>query len=204
LYSADQLFQFDSSTILVNGRNSYGFVNPDNWTFHEITHNAPFAAFSPSATGWTFGSQWHKEYFLDFNPGIPECFDYLNVFPFSMQSVNTSDTEIQATITDMGEVMEVVIPLTDLPVTTAQGCYLGVTANEPENFTVFPNLTDGMVTITHAAGVKEIRVYNIIGKLVLTMEAGQDMQTSVDLGECAPGTYLIRVDGSSVQRLVKR
>ncbi|WP_430402259.1 T9SS type A sorting domain-containing protein [Fluviicola sp.] len=203
LYSADQLFQFDSSTILVNGRNSYGFVNLDNWTFHEITHNAPFAAFYPSANGWTFGSHWLKEYFLDFNPGIPECFDNLNVFPFSMQTVNRTDTAIQASITDMGEVMDIVIPVSDLQATLNQGCSLGIQETEQGSFIVSPNPTTGTVSITHPDGAGEVLVYDIFGKLVLSTQTQTATQTKIDLSGEAPGIYLIKIDGMGVNRVVK-
>nr|WP_294862173.1 T9SS type A sorting domain-containing protein [uncultured Fluviicola sp.] len=203
LYSVDQLFQFDSSTVLVNGRNSYGFINLDNWTFHEITHQAPFSAFYPSAYGWTFGSHWLKEYFLDFNPGIPECFTNLNVFPFSMQAVNTTDTAIQATITDMGEVTDVVIPMSDLQATLAHGCELGLEETEQGNFTISPNPTTGTVSITHPDGARKVLVNDIFGKLVLSTQTQTATQTGIDLSQESPGVYLIQIEGMGVKRVVR-
>jgi len=203
LYSADQLFRFDSSTILVNGRNSYGFINMDTWTFHEKPHDAPFAAFYLSTNGWTFGSHWSKEYFLDFNPGIPECFPNFSVFPFPMQSVNTTDTSIQATITNMGEVTDVVIPMTDLQATLVHGCDLGLEETEQGSFTLSPNPTTGTVSITHPDGVGEVLVYDVFGKLVLSINTQTATQTCIDLSEEAPGIYLIRIDGMGVKRVVR-
>lgn len=203
LYSADQLFLFDSNKVLVNGRNSYGFINTDTWTFHEKPHDIPFAAFYPSANGWTFGSHWLKEYFLDFNPGIPMCFPDVSIFPFPMQSVNTTDTTIQATITDMGEVTDVVIPMTDLQATLAHGCSLGLEETEQGSFTLSPNPTTGTVSITHPDEAAVVFVYDVFGKLVLSTQTQTTTQTSIDLSGEAPGVYLIRIDGMGVRRVVR-
>lgn len=203
LYSADQLFQFDSSTILVNGRGSYGFMNTDNWTFHEMKHEVPFCAFSPSANGWSFGSHWNKDYYLNFNPGIPECFENLNVFPFAMPAVIATDTIIQATIIDMGEVMDVVIPVSDLQATIEQGCYLGLEETELASFSASPNPTSGEILIEHPEGVEKVQIYNILGKLILETEPQSANQTAIDLSAQAPGTYLIKIDGMKVKRVVK-
>ena len=203
LYSADQLFQFDSTRILVNGRNSYGFINTNNWTFHEFVHELPFSAFHPSANGWTFGSHWQKEYFLNFNPGSPECLTTLNVMPFPMQSVNVTDTVIQSTITDMGEVMDVVIPISDLQATVAHGCYLELEETEPGSFTISPNPTAGPVNIMHPDGAGEVFVFDIFGKCVLSTKTQTATQTGIDLSAESPGIYFIQVDGMGVKRVVR-
>jgi hypothetical protein len=196
LYSVDQLFPYDSNTVLVNGRTSYGFVNTHIWTFHEMVHHVPFCAFYPSSNGWSFGSHWAKNYFLDFNPGAPECFENLNVFPLPMTPTSTVSSIIQATITDMGEVMDVVIPVTDLQATLVQGCNLGLEETEQESIRIAPNPTTGKVSITHPEGAREVLVFDIFGKLVLNTQTQASTQTGIDLSEEAPGIYLISVDGS--------
>lgn len=203
LYSADQLFLFDSNTVLVNGRESYGFINTDSWSFHEMVHDVPFCAFYQSVNGWSFGSHWHKDYFLNFNPGVPECFSSLNVMPFPMPAVITTDTTIQATIIDMGEVMDVVIPMSKLQATVVQDCSLGLDETTGESFEVSPNPTSGEVHIKHPEDVKEIVVYDIFGKPVWSSKPQTAKQTIIDLSEEAPGIYLIQIDASEVKRLVK-
>lgn len=203
LYSVDQLFPYDSNTVLVNGRTSYGFVNTHTWTFHEMVHNVPFCAFYPSSNGWSFGSHWAKDYFLDFNPEAPECFENLNVFPLPMTPTSTVSSIIQGTITDMGEVMDVVIPVTDLQATLAQGCNLGLEETEQGSFTVSPNPTAGPVTIAHPESASEVLVYDIFGKLISSRKPQTATQTMVDLSGQAPGVYLIKMEGMGVQRVVK-
>lgn len=195
MYSADQLFPYNDSTILVNGRGSYGFINTNSWSFHEFIHDVPFCAFYPSANGWTFGSHWHKEYFLDFNPGSPACLATLNVMPFAMLPVIAADTAIQATITDMGEVLDVVIPVTDLQATLAHGCSLGLEETEQGSIQIAPNPTTGKVSITHPEGAREVLVFDVFGKLVLSTKTQATAQTGIDLSGEAPGIYLISVDG---------
>ncbi|WP_343633399.1 T9SS type A sorting domain-containing protein [Fluviicola sp.] len=203
LYSADQLFLFDSNTVLVNGRTSYGFINTANWTFHEMVHNVPFCAFYPSANGWSFGSHWSNDYYLDFNPGVPECFSGLNVMPFPMPAISATDTAIQAMITDMGEVMDVVIPITDLQATVIQDCSLGLDEAEQGSFRAAPNPTTGLISIEHPESVEELFVYDIFGKLVLSSKTQQAKETIIDLSGEAPGVYLIRINGKGVKRVVR-
>lgn len=203
LYSVDQLFPYDSNTVLVNGLGSYGFVNTDNWTFHEMDHEVPFCAFYPSSNGWSFGSHWQKEYFLDFNPGSPECFENLNVFPLPMTPTSTVSSIIQATVTDMGEVLDVVIPVTDLQATLAHGCNLGLEEPEQGSIQIAPNPTTGKVSITHPEGAKEVLVFDIFGKLVLSSKPQTTSQTMVDLSGQAPGVYWIKIEGMEVKQVVK-
>lgn len=203
LYSVDQLFPYDSNTVLVNGRSSYGFVNTHIWTFHEMVHNVPFCAFYPSSNGWSFGSHWAKNYFLDFNPGTPECFENLNVFPLPMTPTSTVSSIIQVTITDMGEVMDVVIPVTDLQATLAQGCNLSLEEPGQGSFTVSPNPTAREVIIAHPDKAREVFVYDIFGKLVLHTQAQTATQTVIDLNLQAPGVYLIKMEGMGVKRIVR-
>lgn len=118
-----------------------------------------------------------------------------------MQSVNTTDTAIQATITDMGEVVDIVIPVGELQATLFQGCSLGLEETGQESFTVSPNPTAGTVSITHPNGTGEVFVYDIFGKLVLSTQTAT--QTSIDLSGEAPGIYLIQIDGMEVKRVVR-
>lgn len=203
LYSVDQLFPYDSNTILVNGRSSYGFVNTHIWTFHEMVHNVSFCAFHPSSNGWSFGSHWAKDFFLDFNPGAPECFENLNVFPLPMTPTSTVSSIIQATITDMGEVMDVVIPVSDLQATIVQNCYLGLEETETGSFSISPNPTAGSVTIVHPESAGEVLVYDIFGKLISSSKPQAAAQTIIDLSGQAPGVYWIKIEDIGVKQVVK-
>jgi hypothetical protein len=82
---------------------------------------------------------------------------------------------------------------------------LSIEAEEnPDGFQIYPNPTDGVVTIEHPEGTKEVLVYNLVGKLILKTEVGEGTLTRIDLHEQPSGTYLIKVDGSQVKRLVKQ
>lgn len=71
-------------------------------------------------------------------------------------------------------------------------------------FQIYPNPTDGVVTIEHPEGTKEVQVYNVVGKLILKTAVGEGTLTRINLNEQPSGTYLIKVDNSQVKRLIKQ
>lgn len=73
-----------------------------------------------------------------------------------------------------------------------------------EVFQIYPNPTDGIVTIEHPEGTKEVQVYNVVGTLILKTAVGEGTLTRIDLNEQPSGTYLIKVDGSQVKQLIKQ
>jgi bacillolysin len=79
--------------------------------------------------------------------------------------------------------------------------------SEEENegaFRIYPNPTDGIVTVEHPEGTKEVLVYNVVGKLILQTEVAGGTLTRINLNGQPSGTYLMKVDGSQVKRLIKQ
>lgn len=71
-------------------------------------------------------------------------------------------------------------------------------------FQIYPNPTDGIVTIEHPEGTKEVQVYNVVGTLILKTAVGEGTLTRINLNEQPSGTYLIKVDNAQVKRLIKQ
>ena len=82
---------------------------------------------------------------------------------------------------------------------------IGVEENSDSHIVVHPNPTDGIANV-HCNDAKEIRVYNILGVLVKTIEAtGED--TQIDLGKCKSGLYILNIiqDSDVINmRIIKR
>jgi len=72
----------------------------------------------------------------------------------------------------------------------------------PEELVVYPNPNNGRITIKHPESVKQIEVYNIVGKLILRVSTAA-METQIDLTNQPAGTYLVKAEGLSVKRLLK-
>jgi hypothetical protein len=85
---------------------------------------------------------------------------------------------------------------------------VGLVTNSIKSLTkVYPNPTDGRVTLTFAkAELHTIHVYDMLGKLILQTQT-ELTTTDLDMNTCANGVYFLRVGAateSSVIRLVKQ
>ncbi|MCF8451451.1 MAG: T9SS type A sorting domain-containing protein [Taibaiella sp.] len=113
----------------------------------------------------------------------------------------------------------------DFPLTTSTGCYytrvlftnpaiatdtatatfivcktavaVANVANE-RSVTITPNPAQGMVHIQYdrAAGVKEIAVYDMVGRQVFTQAATGETRTTINLEAMMPGMYFVRLFNS--------
>jgi subtilisin-like proprotein convertase family protein len=88
-----------------------------------------------------------------------------------------------------------------------------ISENDPYNFDIYPNPTDGLVIISSNAFSSDIQlnVYNTAGKLINTYKKesikGIETKIEVDLSSCSPGIYSIVIfDGSSykVTKVIRR
>ena len=77
---------------------------------------------------------------------------------------------------------------------------LGVDENEASNLSVYPNPAKESIRILGIEPNSEIQIYNILGELVRTVNAGPDDEISVD--DLAEGLYMVRCDNVTL-RFVK-
>lgn len=82
------------------------------------------------------------------------------------------------------------------------------TPNQNEGqFVVWPNPTNGMLTINATKEIKEVNIYDIVGKLILSTSFKNETQTTIDLSKLMSGTYLLQAiteDGIQVEKIIKK
>ena len=82
-----------------------------------------------------------------------------------------------------------------------------LTVNEQhiKEFSVFPNPTEGMLTVTmdQLEGNETISVVNLQGQEVKKIKVS-DFSTQLDVTELTSGTYLLFIEGYLAQRFVKK
>lgn len=86
-----------------------------------------------------------------------------------------------------------------------RACYgnLAVGENTSESMQVFPNPTNGMVTVV-ADGLRAVEVYGVTGQLLLNRHAVSN-EMPLSLGHLSPGVYYLKVftqNGSHLQKLL--
>lgn len=64
----------------------------------------------------------------------------------------------------------------------------------PAQLALFPNPTTGTVALPSAGGFREVQVYDVAGRLCLTLPLGQEA-TTLDLANLQPGLYVVRLLG---------
>ncbi|MCR8910564.1 T9SS type A sorting domain-containing protein [Barnesiella sp. ET7] len=69
--------------------------------------------------------------------------------------------------------------------------------------TVYPNPTDGLVNIELAEPIQTIQVYDMNGRLVLRRDHLSAMRETIDLSDCKPGNYLLKVN-SFTYRVIRK
>lgn len=138
-----------------------------------------------------------------------------NVLQFDFNNINLPDSSSNSS-RSIGYVQYRVKPKTNLPAgtvidnrafiyfdynapiitNTSHNTYLSITSikeNINNEFTVFPNPTNGIVTITSKTLTPmNIMVYNVIGDMVYESKATQT-KTQLDLGYLSNGVYFIKV-----------
>jgi len=81
---------------------------------------------------------------------------------------------------------------------------LGVVSNDIFGFAVYPNPSNGIVNISSEENViSEIAVFDSFGKLLIEQRNLSGLQHTLDLSAFAQGMYLLRVNGKTVQKLLK-
>lgn len=70
-------------------------------------------------------------------------------------------------------------------------------------FVVYPNPTADWLTVQHPEGLTNLQVFDVMGKLVLTVQVDGGTETRIDLSEQPKGIYLLMAAGQPTQQLVK-
>lgn len=83
---------------------------------------------------------------------------------------------------------------------------LGMLEQNAEQFVLWPNPTDQFVQINSSKEIKEVKIYDIVGKLMLSTSLKNETEASMDLSELSSGTYLLQVitaDSSQIEKIIK-
>ncbi len=77
--------------------------------------------------------------------------------------------------------------------------------DDPSELLLYPNPTNGDVTVRHPESVKELQVFSVVGQWLLTVPvATGSVETRIDLQEQPKGTYFVKAAGLPVKQLVKQ
>ncbi|MGH2664970.1 thiol protease/hemagglutinin PrtT [Flavobacterium sp.] len=68
---------------------------------------------------------------------------------------------------------------------------------------VYPNPTNGMLNVEYPISVKELKLYDIVGKLLLTKTVSKERHALLDLTAIPSGIYFLSFDGQSTKKIVK-
>lgn len=86
---------------------------------------------------------------------------------------------------------------------------LGVNKVLASQFTMYPNPASTIVTITNNQSmlVKQVKVYDVSGKLLSTQNFNEQVEIQLNIESLASGTYLLHIqtaEGTAVKKLVKK
>ncbi|MCW5519138.1 T9SS type A sorting domain-containing protein [Aureitalea sp. L0-47] len=85
--------------------------------------------------------------------------------------------------------------------------YTSITEQEENPIRVYPNPTNGSVTISGNLRATNLEVYNVLGARVMQLKLSSE-QTQLDISDLPSGVYMFRLtstDGSSVvKKVIKR
>jgi hypothetical protein len=71
-----------------------------------------------------------------------------------------------------------------------------------EELSVYPNPTNGQLTVKHPEQIKQLQVYNLMGELILTIPTNGTTETRVDLAGYAKGSYFVKAIGMPVKQII--
>ncbi|MUV04909.1 T9SS type A sorting domain-containing protein [Flavobacterium rakeshii] len=70
-------------------------------------------------------------------------------------------------------------------------------------FTVYPNPTNGSITVKFENSVNQFGIYDVTGKQLISIPNTTNHETQIDLSNLAPGIYFLTADGAPIQKIVK-
>ncbi|MBP7272242.1 MAG: thiol protease/hemagglutinin PrtT [Saprospiraceae bacterium] len=71
-------------------------------------------------------------------------------------------------------------------------------------FTISPNPTTGLITISSEAPIPRIQVFDMMGRTIQVLETNDDRNVEVNLSSFPNGIYFILADGLPTQRVIKQ
>lgn len=193
LYSIDQLFELNDSTLFANTRGGFLKIKKNDWSYDETTIDSyVFNSFTESANGWTFGSAWNLEYFLDFDIDSPECLPTHDEGNKTADIVSVTTQPAICTVTNSGtlDAGTVLQPVT-MPITVTNNCYLSVSDETINDLTVYPNPVQSGSTLSFSHEIKNavIVFIDLQGKTVAETTFAQQ----VSVPRLNAGIYLVKI-----------
>lgn len=79
---------------------------------------------------------------------------------------------------------------------------LGVNEFSNSNFSIYPNPTEGLITLEHTGIISEITVSNLLGQDILNFSP-QASRVEVDLSSFAKGVYLVTVSANRYSKTIR-
>ncbi len=80
---------------------------------------------------------------------------------------------------------------------------LGVSENENDSFSIYPNPSKDNITITSRANpINKITIYNVLGQQVLNVDLTDKLSEDVDVSSLNSGMYLLQVNDLTTKRLI--
>ena len=91
--------------------------------------------------------------------------------------------------------------------TAIVSCVTGIAENNEEaDFAVYPNPTNGKITVAVARGViNSIVIYNVLGEKIYSLQEGISGKKEIDLGIQSPGFYYLKAiteKGTACKKIV--
>ena len=84
--------------------------------------------------------------------------------------------------------------------------YVSVNTVKEDKFSVYPNPTDGVFTITSANKLTDgtVEVYSLLGTLIYKKTAVTGEGITVNLTDQYPGVYIVKVNNQVIGRILKK
>jgi hypothetical protein len=198
LYSIDQLFEMNDTTVIANVRTGYLLVNPNDWTYDEMLNDSPFCSFDKSPNGWSFGSHWNYDYYLDFDPRNPECISYTGPEAKNSTAISATEETITCTVANMGTLINYSPTPTSVLVALFNDCFLSVEDKTQTDLTIYPNplrAGENLSFLSNELQGKNARVLftDLQGKLMAEMIFEQEITTPA----LSSGVYFVRILGEN-------
>jgi hypothetical protein len=83
----------------------------------------------------------------------------------------------------------------------------GITENENDTFTIFPNPSSNEITISAQSNFNTIQVINFLGQTVISQSNIHSAHQTLDVSNLNAGVYFVRIgseNGSAIQKFVKQ
>lgn len=74
---------------------------------------------------------------------------------------------------------------------------------ESDDIVLYPNPTTGMIHITHDTQIKEIMIYDMVGKLIIQQNCQGQSSSDINLSHLPNGVYHVKVEGYNSIKVIK-